>query len=499
VFVWTGPDAELDGGFVAGLIAGDGSFSIRPNNGGANWQCAVVVSLRADDTPLLARLCRWSGVGKLSRNPARGNSSPQTSWRVQRQADCQRMVSILDRHRMLGKKRGEYDIWRTAVEAWVLRVDERHTVIADCAARLGAHRNADNVPGCSGVHITDHRLLAFLAGFATAEAHFGATPEGHPHFRINVRRDDGELLRLFRDRLDLGRLADVPPYRTSKAALSWRIGRLGELRVLTEHLDRYPPRGRVLRIYEVWRELVLQTDRRSGKRRQLAAQVKERRAYKPRLGTIVAVDALAARQQRHLAVLRAWASATQGPRTSSAYAAWRRDSRPSAPKRETIAAAFGSWMAAVEAAGLSTHACRSQAIVRKARATAAVARPARVARQRAAILAAVRECVHVLGHPPRAMEFFRWRTQFAPDTPCQMTVYRVFPGGWQSVLDSLLDDERHSSATDQQLLQPAAQAVDVASAAREQLAVEPDVQAGSSDQLRHEGVAGHEVAARQRE
>jgi hypothetical protein len=116
VFVWTSVDSELDGGFAAGLIAGDGCFSIRPNNGGSSWQLLLTVRLRADDTPLLARLCRWSGAGALSAVPARATSRPQTSWAVQRQADCLRMVSILDRHELLGKKLGEYGIWRTALK-----------------------------------------------------------------------------------------------------------------------------------------------------------------------------------------------------------------------------------------------------------------------------------------------------------------------------------------------------------------------------------------------
>lgn len=257
MFVWTSVDSELDGRFAAGLIAGDGYFSIGTNNGGTSWQLTLGMRLRADDTPLLARLCRWSGVGTLSEVRAQGNSRPQTCWTVRRQADCLRMVSILDRHRLLGKKLGEYEIWRTAIGAWTGGQDHRQLVIGECRDRLRAYRDADNVAAPTEVSITDHQLLAFLAGFVTAEAHFGVTAEGHPFFVINLRHDDREILRLFRDRLGIGRLVDVPPYRTSRAAVSWRIGRLQELRVLTREFDRYPPRGRVLRIYEAWRELVL--------------------------------------------------------------------------------------------------------------------------------------------------------------------------------------------------------------------------------------------------
>jgi LAGLIDADG DNA endonuclease family protein len=314
MFVWTSLDSEREGGFAAGLIAGDGHFAIQPNNGGTTWQCHLAVCLRADDTPLLAELCRWSGAGMLQAVPVRRTSRPQTTWIVQRQADCLRMVSILDRYPLLGKKLGQYEIWREAVVAWTGPGSDRHAVLAQCSERLRAHRRPDVRARMSAVSITDDLLLAFLAGFATAEAHFGATSEGHPHFQINLRRDDGKLLRVFRDRLGLGRVVDVPPYGTSHAAVSWRLGRLSELRALTQALDRYPPRGRVLSIYEAWRELVLLEDRRSGKRRPLATTVKERRAYRPGHEWTNAVDPAAVRRRRHIAVLQAWEADTDGPR-----------------------------------------------------------------------------------------------------------------------------------------------------------------------------------------
>jgi hypothetical protein len=496
VFVWSSLDCELDGGFAAGLIAGDGCLWIRPNNSGATWGCGLGLALRADDTPLLARLCRWTGLGRLSAVPAQRNSKPQTRWTVSRQADCLRLFSLLDRHRLIGKKRGEYEIWRRAVLAWTGGQSERHEVIARSRHELRAYRAFENAPGPSRVDITEHSLMAFFAGFVTAEAHLGVTPEGHPFFRINVRADDGYVLRLFRDRLDLGRLVEVPPYGSSCAALSWRIGRLAELRSLTQCLDWYPPRGRVFRIFEAWRDLVLLEDRR-GARRKLGGEVRRRRAYKPGLGTIVDVDPLRERRTRYLAVLKGWAGASERRRTATAYEAWRKSACPKAPKRDTIAAAFGSWIAALEAAGLSSEGCRSPGEIARAQAAAAAARPARLERQRAAILAAAQECAQALGRPPRASEFFGWRNRFAPEVPCQMTVYRAFPGGWQSVLDSLVEHAGSPAGADR--LEPPPQPLHVAATPREQLTREPDVQAGPVDQLGHEGVACHEIAAGQRE
>jgi hypothetical protein len=429
--------------------------------------------------------------------PARRTSRPQTNWIVQRQADCLRMVSILDRYPLLGKKLGQYEIWREAVLAWTGPRSDRQSVVAECSERLRAHRRADVLASACAVSITDERLLAFLAGFATAEAHFGATSEGHPHFRINLRRDDGELLRAFRERFRLGHLTEVPPFRTSQAALSWRIARLDELRVLTRLLDQYPPRGRVFRIYEAWRDLVLLKERRSGKRRLLGARVKERRAYNPGHERTHAVDPAAARRRRHIAVLRAWAAETDGARTVTAYEAWRRSSDRDAPARGTIVRAFGSWIEALHAAKVGTEGCRPADIVASMQAVPAARRAALKAQQRASILLAVRDCAQMLGRYPTPTEYMAWRRRFAPETPSHTTVYRAFPDGWASVLQALAAETASRPAG--QPLQPPAQPLHVPPAAREDLARVPDVQPGSLDQVRHEGVAGDQVAAWQRE
>lgn len=32
------------------------------------------------------------------------------------------------------------------------------------------------------------------------------------------------------------------------------------------------------------------------------------------------------------------------------------------------------------------------------------------------------------------MEFFRWRLDYAPESPNQSSLYRLFPGGWKQAL-----------------------------------------------------------------
>jgi hypothetical protein len=116
------------------------------------------------------------------------------------------------------------------------------------------------------------------------------------------------------------------------------------------------------------------------------------------------------------------------------YTAYRTQVDPALPNRNTITRRFGSWNAALEAAGVADRAA-STAEVRDARAAGCVAdREARAEAQRERVLATLRYGVNLHGTLPTAMEFFRWRLVEAPATPTQATVYRLFPGGWPAVL-----------------------------------------------------------------
>ena len=147
---------------------------------------------------------------------------------------------------------GEFQIWREAVGVLTTHggSDPR---LERLAAALRDIR-AKSAPAQCGVSITDDYLAAFLAGFASAEAHFGASDRGSPSFTINLRADDGPLLQVFHERFALGHLADIRASGRSRPAMSWRVGRLAELRCLTDLFDQYPPRGRAARVYAAWRD-----------------------------------------------------------------------------------------------------------------------------------------------------------------------------------------------------------------------------------------------------
>ena len=412
---------------------------VRENNAGTSWCCGLIVKLRADDTPLLAAFRDWTGVGELYSSPARGNSLPQTSWTVARRRDCLKIVEILSQFPPIGKAGRQFEVWRRAAQLWAGNGQQSDELSA-LAAELGAlHRSAEPIP-CR-VDITPEELGHFLAGFASAEAHFGASSWGSPRFVINLRADDGPLLALFQEAFGLGYLRDIPARGTSRAAVTWRLGRLMDLQTLVALLEASPPRGRAGYVYRAWRELVRTPLRTSVIKRAFAIEIRRRRDFVADAAGVERAPLIDRRRARCAAALRKWARSSEYPGGATAYERWRRRSARSAPTRNTIAAAYGSWLDALETLGLDTSGAHDLQRVQTIRAGVNAANERRRAKSRKAIVAAVRRCIAQLGREPRATEFLRWRAKHAPESPSQMTIYRRFPGGFESVLEAVRRNE----------------------------------------------------------
>ena len=417
--------------FFSGFVAGDGSFWVRPNNAGATWCCGLDVKLRADNTPLLATFREWTGAGELFHAPARAGSRPQTSWTVARQADCLKAVNLLDAWPPLGKAAHVFRIWKRAVRLWTAEGGSSPGLAKLAADLRSRHRYPRPAP-CE-VDITEPDLAAFLAGFASAEAHFGATEAGSPSFTINLRADDGPLLTLFQRVFEVGYLSEVKAAGRSRAALSWRVGRLDDLRRLVTLLDEHPPRGRAAYVYAAWRELILLEPRPASARRPLAREVRDRRQFLPGLDGIEPTSCGQRSQERCLAALRRWAESAHYPGSAMDYERWRQTDR-SAPTRNTVAAAWGSWRSALAAAGISDSRSHEAARVAAIRAGHESRREERRGRARDVIVDVVRRCIAELGREPRATEFLAWRREHAPTSPSQMMIYRHFPDGFGEVV-----------------------------------------------------------------
>jgi hypothetical protein len=432
VFVPPQPWNPADLAFFSGFIAGDGSFIIRKNNAGGSWCCELAVKLRADNTPLLAAFRDWSGAGELFRGAARGRSFPQMAWTVARQSDCLKVAALLDARPPLGKAAHQFELWRQAVRIWAAE-GGNSPVLARFAAELRSlHRNSAPMP-CA-VDITEAEVGLFLAGFASAEAHFGTTELGSPSFTINLRADDAPLLALFQSLLQLGDLRDVKAAGSSQAAASWRIGRRSDLRRLVALFDAHPPRGRAADVYAAWRELVLLEPRSATRRGQLAMEVRHRRRFIAGLDAIEHTSCADRSRARCADALRSWSDSSDYPGSATAYERGRRRTARTAPSRNTVAAAYGSWAAALAAVGLDTSGSLDAARVAAIRAGNEAGVLARRAKSRRLIIDAVQRCVEQLGREPRATEFLAWRREHARQCPSQMTIYRLFPGGFDELM-----------------------------------------------------------------
>ena len=427
----------MDAPFAAGLIAGEAHFGIAANNGGQNWRCFLSVAMRADDTELVRALCALIDCGHIYRLPAAGGSRPRTCWSVNSLRGCVQVDALLASSPLLSKKRGEVAIWSEAVSAWARR---RWSVMQRLASDIREFRGFVNETFPVAEADSDH-FAGFLAGFATAEGHFGAKlPSGAPYFAIKLRADDRAVLEHFAKTVAVGRVREDRQAGVRPTA-TWAVHRTSELERLAAVLDPRPPLGQQGRVYSAWRRLLDEAARREGRRRsEVQKQRRRELAWLVRLERVYVAqpplprtDRRAERRARCVEALQAWRSQRPASYTAPSYERARRQN-PAWPTRNTVAMTFGSWINALEAGGLPTQEAHSRARAARIGAAATARAGGRRDETRATVEDAVARCKHAINRWPRATEFFRWRLVDAPDAPSQATVYRAFPGGWDEVL-----------------------------------------------------------------
>lgn len=105
------------GNWLAGLVDGEGSFSIRRQSK-AGYRASLAVALRDDDRAILEEIKLRLGLGCIYRNMSlRGDSNTRCTWEVASRADVEKLVEILDEY-PLRVKAADYAVWHRAVELW---------------------------------------------------------------------------------------------------------------------------------------------------------------------------------------------------------------------------------------------------------------------------------------------------------------------------------------------------------------------------------------------
>jgi hypothetical protein len=139
-------------------------------------------------------------------------------------------------------------------------------------------------------------------------------------------------------------------------------------------------------------------------------------------------------QASPLEALQDFAASTTGPLSATSYSRYRLTNRR-LPTRNTITAAFGSWHAALTAAGLEDRAARDPRIYETREARALAGRKAQAELMRAEVLGAVHRFAATAPNLT-LIDFIAWAREHAPECPSQPTIYRLFPGGWRQVLEA---------------------------------------------------------------
>lgn len=427
--------APFSGHWLAGLIDAEACFSIGAMNGGQSYSCRMEIAMRADDGPLLESVYDHTGAGRLVHRPCRrGSSHPQVAWIVDRRDECRALVDLLRQHPLRSRKRRDFVLWARAVDVWLRkdgqRAESMHELKEDLELGL---RYAPPEDRPVDVPPDWQAFVAYAAGLICGEGHLSLSAR-KPRLVVRMRLDDRPVLEMLRRRSGVGRIYGGGPEPDRNPTCAWIVYRLDDLESVLTWLTEDVVRGRKGREIGPWSDAICEHAAARMQTRRLNAEVLDDAA-----GRLLAVRAFrasaplsrAARRvdtRTHiLASLRKCAPEDGSPLRSTEYMERRRKSHPGCPNRNTVTRHFGSWAAALDAAGLPPLTERRQPS-RSPVATDAV---------RSAVLASVQHCADSLGRRPRAMEYFRWRLAADPETPSQATVYALFPGGWRAVLTAL--------------------------------------------------------------
>ena len=417
--------------FLAGFVEGEASLRIYEQNGGQSFGCLMTLNQRDDAQETMERLLISTRLGRLRRVAARLTSRPQISWLVDSQDDCRTLLELLESCGFHGRRAAELDIWRRGVRAWTETGGEkRRSTLRALRSEFAASRRFGAGAPSARPFASPAQLLGYISGFVAAEGCFGLS-SGRPVFTVHLRQDDRPLLELLAAETGFGKVSEHRPAAPLNPSTTWTIAARAELARFADLLGRGGLCGRKLRELEIWTGAVEELNRPAPRRAVLEAarqRLANERAYRPPPRTeLVRLPGRDIRRES-LDALIAWSRETAGKLSCSAYMHWR-CGQPAAPGRNTIVRQFGSWQAALEAAGLGDRLARPpRPVGGEAR------RAARRVEQRARVIAAVHTFEREHGQLPRAMEFFRWRYERAVDAPTQGTVYRLFPGGWAEVL-----------------------------------------------------------------
>ncbi len=241
-------------------------ISKQPRN--TNHSCRFSLNVRDDDADLLRELAAITSLGRVVSIPARRTSRPQVAWLISAKSDCLRLVELLERHPMRGRKAGDLDIWASAVRWWV-NSDATKTIrgrnwspMIELKHRLHANKRLGGM--CRVANDVAHADWApYFAGLFTAEGALTLSINGAsviPRAQVTLRIDDLPLVKEIQRQTQTGR---VYLSRRVHPSAAWCVRRGDELSRVVQLLDEGPLRGKKAREFSVWRRAVALYSHRS--------------------------------------------------------------------------------------------------------------------------------------------------------------------------------------------------------------------------------------------
>lgn len=422
----------FEGHLLAGFLEGEIHLGVAEQNGGQSYSCFARVTLRDDDAAVLEWALALTGVGTLRHKPARRTSKPQVGWHISSREDCLELCNVLERFPFRGRKRLELALWREAVTTWYGEGPGRRETLRDLKRQLESLRRFQpNRYATAPPPSSRTALQGYVSGFVMAEGHLRLV-ETDARLSMNLRGDDLPLLQMIAAESGLGTTNWYEPPGVNPIA-RWTMAARGQLVTLASWLYAAGLPGHKGATALIWAEGVGHRGIDDTSYRAAVDRLAALRPYRPPDGRPLIELPKPDVPAMCKAALLAWARDVSGPLSSGDYATWRlaQPDRTVLPYRNTFARTFGSWHAALEAAGLADRAARAPRL-----AGGVERRQRRREEQRARVVATVMRFKREFGRLPGALEFFRWRLHAAPKTPTQATIYKLFPNGWAEVLEA---------------------------------------------------------------
>ena len=129
---------EQAGFALGGLVAGEGSFLIRPSpkpfaDGSPRLRFGFQVKMARRDRPILEALRTFLGVGAVGDSPARRREwQPESAYNVNSIKSARTaVIPFAERYLLPNAKRDQYESWRNALAAYVAahpEVDRRRGI-----------------------------------------------------------------------------------------------------------------------------------------------------------------------------------------------------------------------------------------------------------------------------------------------------------------------------------------------------------------------------------